>query len=157
MKRALAILLFLFPSVSFAANGWFSNPDCTGTVLTTLVRYAYFCADSAGTLNGFSNVLVTRGLRLEVTRIGDRTQSAAGTGEVRIFESAGTPGAAVTVSTGLPEISGDTTGDGIQDDNTLNGAANRRAIRGFYATGITIKLTTLPSGSEQLVIAVFGA
>lgn len=161
MKRlALALMVLLFASVASAtdADGWYSNPDCTGRTTRALYpeMVAYFCVTDAATLNSFSNVLKTEGFIVFVTRIGDINQSAGGTGEVKVFETTLAGGTAVTSSTGLDQRGADVDGDGVEDTVSLNGAVSRGAINGFTAAGLTFQITTLPASGEQMVIAVTG-
>lgn len=153
---AFAAILSL-ASPSWAVNGWFSNPDCTGGSPSSLVSApVYFCADSTAVLNSFSSVLQTRGFVLYISRTGDRNQLLAGIGEVKVFEHPGAAGAAVTASTGLDQRGADVDGDGIEDTLSLNGAVSRGSLNGFTATGLTLQITALPAATEQMVITVVG-
>ena len=156
-KLFLASFLLFISAPMFAANGWFSNPNCTVILPAgVLTQNAYFCVDSAAVLNGFSPVLGTRGLLLYVTRTGDRGQLLAGLGEVKVFETLAVSGTTITVSTGLDQRGADVDGDGIEDTLSLNGAVSRGAINGFTAVGLTLQVTALPAATEQMVITVTG-
>lgn len=163
MKRLLLILgLCALGSPAFAATGWWSNPDCTGQEVKSLVniKSAYFCIDSTSTLNAFSNVLRTEGVIIQFSRIGDRNQTAGGSCTVLPYETAGAAGAAVTSVTGLSAISGDINGDGIQDGASLNGQPNQIGLgygrAGIKAVGITFQITSIALSGEQCVISVQG-
>ncbi len=158
MIRLLGFIVSLLIATSASAlSGWFSRADCTGNVVTSLTTgTAYFCADSAAVLNSFSSVLGTRGFVLYVTRTGDRSQTSAGIGEVRVYETQADPGSTVIVSTGLDQRGADVDADGIEDTLSLNGAPNRGAINEFTANALVLQITVLPAVSETMVIAVTG-
>lgn len=161
--RTLIVLAFLFVATNpaFAADGWFYNKNCTRELTSDKTAFGdrsvvYFCVTSAATLNSFSNVLSTEGRILFVTRIPDTTQTTGGSGEVKVFEHNGAPGATVSASTGLDQRAADPDGDGVEDTLSLNGAVSRGAINGFTAAGITLQITALPASGEQMVITVTG-
>lgn len=159
LRRALlaAALVVLAGPPAFAASGWFATATCENALTAPRLQVGtpvYFCIDSGTTLNSFSAVVLTQGLRMfTIERHGDRTQSGAGACAVEPYRINAKAGAAVSSSTGLSMISADTDNDGVQNDLSLNGAASRRMLYGVVAFGVTLKATAIAAGSEQCVIA----
>jgi len=160
MNRLLLFILILgIASPALAANGWFKSPTCTGASATSLSPSgsAYFCIDADSVIGEFSTVLPTANRTVEISRMGDTNQLGPGSCDVKVHESFATGLSAVTTSVGLREISGDTNGDGIQNDRSLNGAVNRRSLPPFIAVGVTIEIIRGAQPGEQCVIAVHGS
>lgn len=160
IKALLVLLAVLFSTPAFAANGWFRNPDCTGTADSTLSdgRPVYYCTDAnAATPSFLTPALYSGKLQVFVTRLGDTTGSAAGACEGKLFAVASKPGVTPASVTGLAELSGDATGDNVQDDLTMSGAVNRRGVGGWRPVHVALQITVKATGSQQCVFVVVGA
>lgn len=141
-----------------AATGWFSSSGCNGAPLSaprlSQSGPVYYCIDSTTTVSGFSPVLLALGVRwFSVERHADTNQVSAGACTVKLWRTVKAAGTAVSVSTGLTEISGDSDGDGVQNDLALSGAANLRVIHDIRTHGLTVQTIAAAAASEQCVIA----
>ncbi len=163
MIRWLLVLALLLPGAAFASNGWKKGPDSTSSTVTGLtgsLRQAYFHVDSTASAGTYSNVLATGGMKnVNFVLIPDQNQvTASPTCELRVFATSTDGGTAVTTENGLPQMSADTDGDGVQNDATMNGVnANRRTLSFVAAPGVTIKIEALPGSGQQCLLWVTGS
>lgn len=159
---ALGLLAIVSCEPALAANGWFSNPTCSGTALTspTLAWKGelYYCADvNSAAATFFSPVARTSAAGyFTINRIGDGTQSGAGACEFDVYEATSAAGTQPANITGLSPMNPDSTGDTVQDAVSQNGGANRRHLHGVRAVGVVLRFTVKAAGTEQCVVALLG-
>lgn len=148
LARLLFVLLLLAAAPALAVNGWRATATCGGATVTAIPKgeTVYYCADENHGVAVSGSLKVEGGALLYITRLGDINGTGAGAVEAKVY---------VLRVTGGAEQSGDTTGDNVQDDLTLSGAANRRGLFGLPgAPSIVISVTVAPSAGQQAVFAV---
>jgi hypothetical protein len=160
---ALAVLL---ASPAVASNGWYEGTGTSDPIATLQPRggsrtnAAYFHIDSTATVGSFSKALsAPLASQVEVLLIPDHNQVASSsTCEVRIWATAAAGGTQITTASGLPQLSADTDGDGVQNDETLDGMTeNRRGLAFVGVPGITVEIVALPGAGEQCLLFVRGS
>ena len=146
---------------------WYAAPSTSSPKVNNINpsrKVAYLHMTAADSNNAFTKILGVQGASsLSVLLIPDAAQSSATPacvihlyGHLGPPEDAAVGSAGVTTVNGLPQISGDDGGDGVQDDSGLNYAVNRRELIGFCAPALVCQLTTKPAGAEVAWLCVMG-
>lgn len=154
----IAAIVTVIVAASASAGNWYANSAGTGNALPALgtERYVAFYVFNDSDSTHFSNVLCTQECDELTLVFHQDTSAASGTAEIRVWETSAACGSAVSASTGLTQISGDIDGDGVQDDQTLNGTSvNRRRLRKFWAQGLTLEVTTASASGDTPIAVLF--
>lgn len=166
-KTVLALLVALaVADVAWASTGWKAGAAAGDETVASLSptggsssAHAYYHIDSTTAIGSFSAALSSPKVgKLSVLVIPDQNQSTPTPScEVKVWATTAPGGTAITTSNGLTEIASDTSGDGVQDDRTLNGVSkNRRGLSPFFAPGITLEVVTPAGPGEQCIVFVSG-